>query len=146
MALSRETGIGIGVSAVAVAAMAVDHLIGTESEAGEEDSFPVDAPVFFLSSGLAVALALVLFTVVVRRATGDAPARVARKAIVCSGAAVLTLPLLFLGVPFPFAGAGIALGLLGREAQGTRSATAAVALGTLVVALGAAAYVVALLT
>jgi hypothetical protein len=144
--ISRETRIGIGVSAVAVACMAVDHLIGTESEAGEEDSFPVDAPVFFLGSGLAVAVALVLFAVVVRRATADEPARVARNAIACSGAAVLTLPLLFLGVPFPFAGAGIALGLLGRDARGTRLATAAVALGTLVVALGAAAYVAALLT
>jgi hypothetical protein len=146
VALSRETGIGIGVSAVAVAGMAVDHLIGTESEAGEEDSFPVDAPVFFLSSGFAVAVALVLFTVVVPRATVDEPARVARKAIACSGAAVLTLPLLFLGLPFPFAGAGIALGLLGRGAQVTLLATVAVALGALVVALGAAAYVVALLT
>jgi hypothetical protein len=146
VAISRETGIGIGVSAVAVAGLAVDHLIGTESEAGEEDSFPVDAPAFFLGSGLAVALALVLFTVVVRRATGDEPSRVARKAIACSGAAVLTLPLLFLGLPFPFAGAGIALGLLGRDAHGARLATAAVALGTLVVALGAAAYVVALVT
>ena len=63
----------------------------------------------------------------------------------CSLLAVPLLALLFLGLPFPLAGAGIALGLLGREGTRRRIATAAVAIGALVIALGAGAYVVALI-
>ena len=115
--VSRETGIGVAVSALAGGAMAIDHLVGTETEPGDDPALE-DPPAFLLSSGLSLALAALLFGVVVRRGARDDPDRAARKAIACSLLAVPAIPLLFLGLPFPLAGAGIALGLVGR--QGTR--------------------------
>jgi hypothetical protein len=53
------------------------------------------------------------------------------------------MPLLFLAVPFPLAGGGIALGLIGREGNRRRLSTASVVIGALVLALGLAAYVAA---
>ena len=50
MAIGRETTIGIGAAALGVACMAVDHLVGTEPEPGEDDSFPVDPAAFALGS------------------------------------------------------------------------------------------------
>jgi hypothetical protein len=130
----RDSLIAAIVVAVSVVTMAIDHLFGTESEPGE--SWPVDPSAFVLSMAIALALTAVLFRFVVRPARAE---NATRRAIVCSVLAVLTVPLLFLAVPFPFAGAGIALGLAGR----TRAATAAAAVGALVLAVGLVAYVVA---
>lgn len=123
--------------------MAIDHLIGTEEEPGD-DSGLADPIAFLIGVAISLLLAALLFGVVVRRAAWDDPGRVATKALAYSLLAVPAMALLFLGVPFPLAGAGIALGLLGRG--GTRSglATAAVAIGVLVIALGTGAYVAAL--
>jgi hypothetical protein len=136
---SREQAIGVAVSVLAVGAMAVDHLIG-ESDPGEDNSFPVDAPTFVLTSLLSIALALVLFGFVVRRATADDTPRLTRKAVLFAVLAVLTIPLFFAGVPFPVAGAAIALGLTARERGRVRAGTAAVVLATLVIALGVGVY------
>jgi predicted permease len=122
--------------------MAIDHLIGTEDEPGETQS--AEPIAFVATSALALALTWALFHFVVRRAHGD-PDGAARNGAVSSALAVATLPLLFLAVPFACAGAGIALGLLGREGRRRRLATAAVVVGVLVVALGLTAYVVAVL-
>jgi hypothetical protein len=59
--------------------------------------------------------------------------------------AVATVPLLFAAVPFPLAGAAIALGLMGREGSGRGLSTAAVVVGALVLALGLGVYVAAAL-
>ena len=139
---SRETAIALAVSAVAVAAMAVDHLIGTES--GDDDSGLADPPAFLIGTGVSLALVAILFGIVVRPAARDASERAARRAIVWSGLAVPAMALLFLGVPFALAGAGIALGLRGREGARRRLANAAVVIGSLVIAVGAGAYLVAL--
>ena len=144
MATSRETGIGVGVSALAVGAMAIDHLIGTEDEPGEDPGL-ADPAAFLISVALSLILTAVLFGVVVRRAERDDPDRAAGKAIACALLAVPAMALLFLGLPFPLAGAGIALGLLGREGTRRRIATAAVAIGAVVIALGAGAYIAALI-
>jgi hypothetical protein len=141
--ISRETGIGVAVSALAVGAMAIDHLIGTESEP-DDDPGLADPATFLISVALSLTLAALLFGVVVRRGARDDPDRAARKAIACSLLAVPAIALLFLGLPFPLAGAGIALGLLGREGSRKRLATAAVGIGALIIALGAGAYVAAL--
>ena len=122
---------------LSVVTMAIDHLFGTESEPGE--SWPVDPSAFVLSIALALALTAVLFRFVVISAR---PENATWRAVVCSVLAVVTVPLLFLAVPFPFAGAGIALGLTGR----TRPATAAAAVGALVLAAGLIAYVVAVVS
>ena len=141
--ISRETSIGVAVSALAVGAMGIDHLIGTESQPGD-DSGLADPAAFLISVALSLALAALLFGVVVRQGTRDDPDRAAKKAIACSLLAVPAIALLFLGLPFPLAGAGIALGLLGREGSRQRLATAAVGIGALVIAFGAGAYIVAL--
>lgn len=61
----------------------------------------------------------------------------------CSGLAFVPgLGFLWLGFPLVLAGGGVALGLLGRRSQRKRLATAAIAVGTIVVALGAGGYVV----
>jgi hypothetical protein len=138
----RETAVGVAASLAAVFAMAVDHLFGT----GEEDDGERFAePGVFAGTALAAVLAtFLLFRFVVRAAVGQ-PDRAATRALIWSGVAVLTLPLLFLAAPFPFAGAGIALGLIGREGRRQRLATAAVLIGGAVLALGVAAYLFALL-
>ena len=137
MARGRETTIAVAVAAVSVVTMAIDHLIGTESE--PDESGAAEPIAFVASTALALALTGVLFRFVVRPAHRD-PDAAATKAIVCSVLAVATVPLLFLAVPFPFAGAGIALGLLGRDGERRRLATAAAVIGALVVALGLGAY------
>ena len=120
--MSRESKIGLAVSALTVTAMAIDHLIGTEDEAGDDPGL-ADPAAFLISV---------------------APERAARKAIACALLAVPAMALLFLGLPFPLAGAAIALGLIARDGSRSRIAAAAVVVGALVIALGAGAYVVAL--
>ncbi len=121
-----------------VVTMAIDHLIGTESEPGETQS--AEPIAFVTSTALALGLTAVLFYFVVGRASRR-PERIATKAIVCSVLGVVTVPLLFVAVPFPFAGAGIALGLMDRS----RLSRVAVVIGVLVLALGVGAYVAAAL-
>lgn len=142
--ISREAGIGAAVSTLAVGAMSIDHLIGTEQEPGDDPGL-ADPAAFLISVALSLALAAFLFGVVVRRAVRDDDAdRAASKAIASSLLAVPAMALLFLGLPFPLAGAGVALGLLGREGTRKRIATTAVVIGVLVIAVSAGAYVGAL--
>ena len=142
--ISRETAIAVAVSALAVGAMAIDHLIGTEEEPGDAAGL-ADPAAFVISAALSLALAAFLFGVVVRRARRDDPERAARKAIICAGLALPAMALLFLGMPFPLPGAAIALGLLGRKGTRRPIATVAVVIGALALALGTGAYVGALL-
>jgi peptidoglycan/LPS O-acetylase OafA/YrhL len=69
VSVSRETAIGIGVTALAVVAMAFDHLdlLG--------DDFPADPAAFFISSALCVALAGVAFGIVIPRVKRSVPIR-----------------------------------------------------------------------
>jgi hypothetical protein len=142
--LSRETWIGVGTLVLAVAAMAVDHLFGTDPDS--DDSFPVDPAAFLISVGVSALLAAFLFGRVVPRAKArrSESERTAVQAAVCSGLAVVPgIGLLWLGFPLVLAGGGIALGLLGRRGERRRLATAAVVLGMIVVVFGAGAYAVA---
>jgi hypothetical protein len=139
----RETAVAVAVSALAVGAMAIDHLLGTESEPGE--SGLADPEAFFVGTGIALVLTAVLFGVVVRRAVRAEPEDAALKSLAYSVLGVATLPLLFVAVPFPLAGAGIALGLHALRSPRRRLATSSIVVGALVVALGAGAYLAALL-
>ena len=136
----RETAIGVAAFLAAAVAMAIDHLFGTDDDG---DRFA--EPGVFVGTALAALVATVLlFRFVVRPAVGE-PDRAATRGLVCSVLSVLALPLLFVAAPFPFAGAGVALGLIGREGTRRGRATAAVVLGCLVGALGLAAHVYELL-
>ena len=141
--MRRETAIAVAVLVVAVGTMAIDHLIGTES--GPDETGLADPGAFVLSVGLALVLVALFFGLVVRRAVRDEPEESTLKAVAFSLLAVLTLPLLFLAVPFPFAGAGLALGLHARDGRRWLLATAAVVVGAFVLALGAVAYLMALI-
>ena len=134
--LSREAVIAVAVSALAVAAMAVDHLLG-------DDPGLEDPPAFLIASVLSLLLAGLLFGFLVPR-TKVAPGaseRAAARGLACSVLALVTLPLaLWLGLPFPLAGAGVALGLLGRAGRRRRLATVSVAVGMAILALATGAY------
>jgi hypothetical protein len=122
--------------------MAIDHLVGTDDDPGEGSGL-ADPGAFALSVLISVVLVAVLFRFVVRGAPN--PDAAASRAIVCSALAVPAVVVAFLGIPYPFAGAGIALGLRGRAGGRRRRATAAVALGTVVIAAITAGYVAALI-
>lgn len=134
--VSGETIIGIGASALAVLAMAVDHLL--EDGGG----FAADPAAFGIGVGLSLALAAVVFGRVVSRARAVGPESAAKRAIVCSLlAAVGLVTLLWLGLPIVLGAGGMALGLIGRRGERRRLALAAIAVGVIVVGLGTSAYV-----
>lgn len=141
--LSRDTIVALAVAAFALAALAVDHLVGTEEDPGQEAGAALDVGAFLLGSVVSLGVLAALFALVVRRARDADDA--ALKAMLASGVAVPALALVFAGLPFPFAAAGVALGLRGREGSRRRLATAAVALAAGVLLLVAVAYAAALL-
>ena len=103
--------------------MAADHL------------FRGDPIAFLITSALALGLAALLFGRVIPRikANPAAPVLAAKRGTLVSLLAVLSIPTLFVGFPFVLGGAGVALGLLGRNGERDRLATAAVVVGALVV-------------
>jgi hypothetical protein len=84
----------------------------------------------------------VLFLFVVRR-TWD-PEAAAKRGTVCSALAVPAIALTFLGLPYPLAAAGIALGLRGRSGTRRALASAAVVVGSVIVGALTIGYVLAL--
>jgi hypothetical protein len=126
--------IGLGASLVAVALMAWDHLIGNQR--GTDDSFPVDPPTFFLSLGLIVVAAVVVFGVTVPRSIKN-PDHLHRSALIHAIVAlVLAVPASWLGFPIAVAGGAIALGVRALEGPHRRIAMTAIAVGVLVVLFG----------
>lgn len=131
-AISRETAIGIGVTTVALVAMAFDHLVGPDP--GLEDPIA-----FVVSVTLTIACALLLFGVLIPRTKRSAsPAdRAATRGGILAVVSFLSISLIWLGVTFPIAGAAFALGLLGRGAGRRWPAFAAIAIGSIVLVLAA---------
>lgn len=133
--------VGLVAILVAVGAMAVDHLVGTERT---DDDGLVDPTMFAISVVLSLAVAAVLFGWLVPLARRNGPERAARSGLLCSIASVIPgLAFVWVGVPFVVAGAGLALGLDGRRGTRRTEAGAAVVIGSLVLMLGSVAYVVA---
>jgi hypothetical protein len=130
--IQAETAIGLFACALAVAAMAVDHLI------------PGDPIAFLLTSVVALALAALLFGRLIPRtkASPESSTVAAKRGILVSFLAILSIPTLFVGLPFVLGASAVALGLLGRSGSRHRLATAAVVIGMLVVLFAIGVYVV----
>jgi hypothetical protein len=141
----RLTSASIGAAsfAVAVLAMAIDHLVGTEDDG--DGGLLADPLTFAVSVAVSGAAALVLFGWLVPRATSTGRPRAATIGLISAiASAVPGIALLWLGVPFVTAGAGVALGLEGRRGERRRQAIVAIAVGLAVLCLGTALYVYAL--
>jgi hypothetical protein len=133
--------IGLLALGLALAAMAVDHLLGTEREQGQGGL--ADATGFALSAILCLVAAAVLFGWVVPRALGAGPERAAIAGVACSALSVVPgIAFAWLGFPFVVAGAGVELGLRARHGSRRRLALAAIVFGTAFLVLGAVAYAV----
>jgi hypothetical protein len=102
--LSRDAIVALTVSALLIIAMAIDHLVGTDSDPDEESGL-ADPGAFVLSVALSLALTALLFAVVVPKARDD-PADAAVRGIACSALAIPAIVLAFLGLPYPLAAAG----------------------------------------
>jgi hypothetical protein len=130
--MTREMAIGLAATALAVVAMAFDHLIDIE------EGFPADPAAFAISVTLSLAVAGVVFLRVIPRtvAAPDSATLAGKRGLVCGLLSVPALALVWLGVPFPLAGGAVALGLLGIRGARARFAWSAIALGVAVLALG----------
>jgi hypothetical protein len=124
---TRAALIGVGATLLAVLAMVGDHLLG-------DDPGLEDPAAFLISAALSVVAAALLFGLVVLRST-SVPERAAKRALVWGAIAVLTLPLIFLGLPYVVAAGAIALGLIGLRSERRRSAFAGIVLGSVVLLL-----------
>jgi hypothetical protein len=126
-----------GVLVLITALLAWDHLIGNEGDSA--DAFPVDLGAFVLSIALVLALALLVFGILVPRAL-HAEGRVARYALIMAAAAVVTAPFLtWLGLPQVLAGGGLVLGLAARASGHSRAGTVAAVLSLVALVFGIAA-------
>jgi hypothetical protein len=141
--LSLTAWVGTASFSVAVVAMAIDHLVGTE---GDDSDLLADPLTFAISLALSGAAAFVLFGWVIPRATSRGPRRAATTGLVCAVVSVIPgIAVLWLGVPFVTAGTGVALGLVSWRSEPGWQAAAAVAAGLAVICLGMALYVYALI-
>lgn len=126
-----RVGAAAGVTLLAIALMAWDHLWGNER--GQDDSFPVDAPTFFISLALIVVAAVAVFGITVPRAARH-PESLHRAALIHGGVALmLALPASWLGFPAVVAGAAIALGSDGADGPHRRLSSVAIGLGAFVI-------------
>jgi hypothetical protein len=124
--------------------MALDHLVGNDPDS-DDAGLAWDWAAFIIASALSLLLAVILFGRAVPRtkAHPDRVGRAAKHGLVYSVIAVVATPFtLWIGLPFVVAGAGIALGLLGRGGDHRRLAIAAILLGAVVLLLDTTAYVV----
>ena len=133
---ARERSTGV-VTALALAAMAVDHLLD------EDAGFTADPPAFAIAAAFASSSPSSSSGALIPRVLSrpDAAEQGATVGLALSLLAVATVPVLFLGPPFVLGGGGVALG---RSETGSRRrlATAAVVLGAAVVIFATVAYAV----
>jgi hypothetical protein len=139
---SSNAATALAVSGLLIVSMAIDHLVGTDNDPREESGL-ADPGAFVLSVALSLVVMAVLFRFVVSRTTS--PNEASKRGVLYSGLAVPAVVVAFLGLPFPLAAAGIALGLWGRSGSRPRLATAAIAVGSFVVIAITAGYVGALI-
>ena len=138
----RDTIVAGVVAVLLVIAMAIDHLVGTDRDQGEGSGLADPGALVFsiVASGVLMA---VLFLFVVRRVRE--PDIAAKRGAVCSALAFPAVALAFLGVPYPLAAAGIALGFRGRSGARKTLANTAVVLGEVIIVALTLGYVWALI-
>lgn len=129
---STQSAIGWLVAGLAVAAMARDHLSGGDTIA------------FLTTSAVALSVAAAVFAYLIPRTKANPASSTvaAKRGLVCSLLALVSIPTLFVGLPFVLGGGGVALGLLGRNGNRARLATAAIVIGAIVVAFSTGWYAV----
>jgi len=141
----RRPWFGVLAVVVALGAMAVDHLVGTEREEGETGL--ADPTTFAITAALSLATAALLLGWLVPRERRAGQERAARSGFVCSALSVFPgVALLWLGFPFVVAGAGVELGLEGLGGARRGLARATIVLGAAIVGLGAVGYLALLVT
>ncbi|HEX2346751.1 MAG TPA: hypothetical protein VHI12_09205 [Gaiellaceae bacterium] len=141
--VTRDTWIGLASLLFASAAMALDHLVGNESES--PDTGLVDPVAFAVSVALSSGVAVLLFGSVVPRAENRGPERAAVIGAILSVLSFVPgIGFLWLGFPFVIAGAGIALALVGLSGTRRRLAIVALAIAALPILVGTAFYVTGL--
>ncbi len=132
---SKETRIAIVVILLAIAAMAVDHLLG-------DDPGLEDPPMFAISCAITIGLALLVFGGILPRA--KTAGREGRDGLILGIVAVVPgIAALWLGPPFVIAGGALALGLCAWRTR-DRKGAAAIALAVLVLGFATIAYSVQL--
>lgn len=120
--------------------MAVDHLLGNESD--NPDTGLVDPVAFVVSVALSIGVAVLLFGRVVPRAESRGPERAAVVGVILSVLSFVPgIGFLWLGFPFVIAGAGIALGLVGLSGARRRLAILALAIAAAPILVGTSFYV-----
>ena len=96
--LPRDALVATAVAILLVVAMAIDHLVGTDSE-GDDESTLADPGAFVLSVIVSLVLTVVLFVFVVSRTPN--PDDAAKRGLLCSLLAIPTIPLTSSGCHFP---------------------------------------------
>jgi hypothetical protein len=129
-----ERPIAMSVTAVAIGAMAVDHLLG-------DDPGLEDPPMFVIACVVTLAAAALVFGRIVPRA--KAADRSARDGLILSIVAVVPgIATLWLGPPFALAGGGLTLGLHAWQRAHDRRGAAAIVVAALMLGFGTIAYLV----
>jgi hypothetical protein len=127
----REARIAIAATSLAIAAMAVDHLIG-------DDPGLEDPPMFAIACAVTLGLAVLVFKRIVPRA--KAADRAGRDGLILSIVAIVPgIATLWLGPPFVLAGGGLVLGLCAWGARDRRGA-AAIVLAVLMLGFASIGY------
>lgn len=130
----RESRIAISVTVLAIAAMAVDHLLG-------DDPGLEDPRTFLIACAVTLAVAALVFGGIVPRA--KAAERAGRDGLILSIVAIVPgIATLWLGPPFAIAGGGLALGLYAWQRTRDRRGATAILLGALMLCFGTVAYLV----
>ena len=117
--MGRRTGIAAASVALAIVLLAIGAYSGDDDDTGY----------FLVASGIAIAVAFVLFWVIVPRIT-----RPGLGGLIIGILAVVSLVVFWLGLPSPLAGAAAVLGLAARESGSEAGkGTAALALAAIAV-------------
>jgi hypothetical protein len=141
---NQVLGVGVVTFLVVLLTMAIDHLAGNEGR-DDDDGLLVDPAMFAISVAASLVVGAAVFGWLVPRELAAGPERVAQSGLLCSVLSIVPgITLVWVGIPFVVAGAGLALGLEGRGGSRRIEATGALILGALALTLGTVGYLLPL--